>query len=68
MEKLLQKYSSATDKGFGLGIADVQIALAASAPNAFGVKPSPISESRGAELVRALPLPASWNKFFEERD
>ena len=38
MEKLLQKYSSATDKGFGMGIADVQVALAASAPNAFGVK------------------------------
>ena len=26
-------------EGFGMGIADVQVALAASAPNAFGVKP-----------------------------
>jgi len=38
MEKLLKKTFERDDKGFGMGIADVQVALAASAPNAFGVK------------------------------
>ena len=39
MKKLPKKTFERDDKGFGLGIANVQMALAAPAPNAFGVKP-----------------------------